>query len=327
MLSAYAFFATVVAIFFILNHLLEIELKLPGTRWFYNMIRPESGDSSQTLFRLMMLALVTLLGCIAIGLWGFDSKQGGLAALGEFVGGMVNPILTFLTFLGLLWTVILQQQTLKHAQAESKEVRNAMKAQQEALERQNFEATFFNMLNLHNSMIGAMDLRSNGQVVAQGRDCFKTFYARFKLAYSGTKAANERQRIAKAYDSFIKRYRQDLGHYFRYLYNVIRFIEGSAVDKGRYMKLLRAQLSDYELLLLFYSCQSEVGENFKPYVEEYSLLDNISREKLLAPSHLRLLEPSAFDEMIKAMIGPMQMQVKDINKIFAKSFGGFGKIK
>lgn len=72
------------------------------------MIRPESGDSSQTLFRLMMLALVTLLGCIALGVWGFDSKQGGLAALGEFVSGMVNPILTFLTFLGLLWTVILQ---------------------------------------------------------------------------------------------------------------------------------------------------------------------------------------------------------------------------
>ncbi|MCB0738292.1 MAG: hypothetical protein KDC92_12315 [Bacteroidetes bacterium] len=39
--------------------------------------------------------------------------------------------------------------------------------------------------------------------------------------------------------------------------------------------MARAQLSDYELLILFYNCLCEYGGKFKPYVERYALLKSL----------------------------------------------------
>ena len=45
--------------------------------------------------------------------------------------------------------------------------------------------------------------------------------------------------------------------------------------------MIRAQLSDYELLWIFYNCLSENGlEKFKPLIEEYSLLKNLPQTKV-----------------------------------------------
>lgn len=62
-----------------------------------------------------------------------------------------------------------------------------------------------------------------------------------------------------------------------------------------YMNLLRAQLSDQELLLLFYNGLSPSGAAFKPLIEEWALLDNMPVIKLLDKSHSSLYENSAFD--------------------------------
>ena len=45
--------------------------------------------------------------------------------------------------------------------------------------------------------------------------------------------------------------------------------------------MLRAQMSDYELGLVFYNCLSDNGiEKFKPLAEKYALFNNI-RDKVL----------------------------------------------
>lgn len=49
-----------------------------------------------------------------------------------------------------------------------------------------------------------------------------------------------------------------------YLYNVLRFVhEAKAIKaRGPYVKLLRAQLSDYELVMLFYTALNKHGINY-----------------------------------------------------------------
>jgi hypothetical protein len=48
-----------------------------------------------------------------------------------------------------------------------------------------------------------------------------------------------------------------------------------------YTNLVRAQLSKYELLILFYDCLSTLGRvKFKPLVEEYAMLKTVSRKDL-----------------------------------------------
>lgn len=76
-------------------------------------------------------------------------------------------------------------------------------------------------------------------------------------------------------------------HYFRSLYRLIKFIDEAdekiipPEEKYKYTALVRATLSQYELVLIYYNCLSNVGNvKFKPLVEDYSLLKNL-REELL----------------------------------------------
>lgn len=82
-----------------------------------------------------------------------------------------------------------------------------------------------------------------------------------------------------------------LDSYFRHLYRIVKFVDECPVldrtdrskydERYKYICFLRAQLSDYELGLLFYNCLSENGiDNFKPLVERYALFNNL-RDKML----------------------------------------------
>ena len=56
-------------------------------------------------------------------------------------------------------------------------------------------------------------------------------------------------------------------------------------EKYNYTSIVRSQLSDYELIILFYNCLSENGcEKFKPLVETYAIFKNIRRDLLAIPN-------------------------------------------
>ncbi len=73
----------------------------------------------------------------------------------------------------------------------------------------------------------------------------------------------------------------DLSTYFRNMYNSIKMIDDSKrlseQEKYDYVKVLRAQLSNPELYILFFNVISPFGENWKNsgYIKKYNLLDNI----------------------------------------------------
>lgn len=82
-----------------------------------------------------------------------------LGAFGDFFGGMINPLLTFCTFMALLMTIILQQKELSLTREELSETKqatkdsaNALIEQSNSIKQQNFENTFFNMLDLYFSL-------------------------------------------------------------------------------------------------------------------------------------------------------------------------------
>lgn len=76
----------------------------------------------------------------------------------------------------------------------------------------------------------------------------------------------------------------DLSTYFRNMYNAIKMVDESKrmseQEKYDYVKILRAQLSNPELYILFFNVISPFGVNWKQsgYIKKYNLLDNI-------PSH------------------------------------------
>lgn len=69
--------------------------------------------------------------------------------IGDFIGGILNPTLSFIAFLTLLYTLKIQSDELKEARAESKSAREEALAankiqehQTKIFERQGFESAF-----------------------------------------------------------------------------------------------------------------------------------------------------------------------------------------
>ena len=80
-----------------------------------------------------------------------------------------------------------------------------------------------------------------------------------------------------------------LGHYFRHLYLTVKSIANSSIvtdydEKMKYLRILRAQLSNHEQILLFYNWISEYGydwENKKhSFFTEYCMIHNLWYDSL-----------------------------------------------
>jgi hypothetical protein len=221
-----------------------------------------------------------------------------------------NPIAALfsgLAFLGVIYAVILQKQELSLQRKELELTRDELKGQKEQLEAQNatlsksnFDETFFQLLRLHHEIVASIDLRSGGNITSSGRDCFKVFYGRLRaelVAATGTNnGPNTLRSIDEAFVSFMSENEANLGHYFRSLYNLLKYVDQSLVQNKRlYTNLVRAQLSKNELLVLFYDCLSSLGnEKFKPLAERYSLFKTVSRKGLFNEADAQLYQHGAY---------------------------------
>ncbi|EFJ3327892.1 hypothetical protein G5I70_003322, partial [Escherichia coli] len=97
---------------------------------------------------------------------------------------------------------------------------------------------------------------------------------------------------------------QNLSHYFRYIYNMFKIIHESDlsnVNKKKYANILRAQLSNYELLMLFYNANFVHGKKFKVYMNLYAILDNLPAEKLINKKHVAFYDKEAWGDNLDAL--------------------------
>lgn len=204
--------------------------------------------------------------------------------------GTLNALFSGLAFVGVIYAILLQRAELQLQRKDNEYTRDELaltrkevKGQTDELLRsnqfrahQNFENTFFQMLNVLQAIVGGMDLLESGshKTISRGRDCFKTFVNQLNTQRQYHKKNHPDKDAIFTYEELYKIHRSDLGHYFRTLYNIIKLIEKSDVaDKRFYTNLVRAQMSDYEVAILYLNCLSRHGiKKFKPLVEKYSLL-------------------------------------------------------
>ena len=80
-----------------------------------------------------------------------------------------------------------------------------------------------------------------------------------------------------------------LGHYFRHLYLTVKSIANSTIvtdydEKMKYLRILRAQLSNHEQILLFYNWLSEYGSDWEnkkhSFFTEYCMIHNLWYDSL-----------------------------------------------
>lgn len=304
--------------------------------------------------KILLLAGLTLLAfAILIFVWrdwNFDIQKqiqaDKIGQFGDFVGGLVGSIWA-LAGVVLFYVALTEQrkdfrtnkdvlkaqmealgQQIKEFELQREELaetREVFKIQSDTLKKQQFESTFFNLLNIHHMIVNSLDLtsirnkhpkndprvvlnltpverRETVTEITTGRDCFVKFSKGLKNQYNNIKSEYptlpQLELAQKAYLKYYKRHQSDLGHYFRNLYHIFKFIKSSKEeDKNRYTSIVRAQLSNDELVLLFYNCLVEQGEKFRPYIEEFHLLKNINPETLIEPDkHPGLYNSSAYGD-------------------------------
>jgi hypothetical protein len=182
--------------------------------------------------------------------------------------------------------VVLQQRELALARTEFQRTANA-------LEQENFEATFFRLSSLVQETASAITIDGNS-----GAAAFKHFHNRMHTHYKTREMPTHHNSVA-AYQSAYDQAGYVYAQYFRVLYNAFRYLSSKKeqfaarfrdepdsddlrVNVDAYAKLLRAQLSDYELVILLYNSTSPRGANMRRYLEEFAILDNLDSKYLLA---------------------------------------------
>jgi hypothetical protein len=192
------------------------------------------------------------------------------------------------------------------------ETRKIYQIQSETLRIQQFESTFFNLINLHHQIVNTIDLKSSRGIgfvkrspldmgspsteITTGRDCFVKFTQGLKNVYDKKKKdikshIEELELINDSYLNYYELHQSDLGHYFRNLYHIVKFIKNTDIEnKNTYIGLVRAQLSNDELVMLFYNCISDYGsEKFLPMAVEFRLFKNLNPRTLIDKNHEELL--------------------------------------
>ncbi len=204
--------------------------------------------------------------------------------IGDTFGGTLGPVIAllaaFLTFLAF-WIQY-----------------RANRLQEKYIMQQRFEDTFFRLLDHHKKILDSMDIRDANNpslIKATGYECFRSMYIDLKKVIADNKTV---EYINKSYDFFQNHYKHDLHHYFRFLYHVLKFIKNSEISetqKFKYSSILRASLSAYELVFIFYNCLHENGvSHFKPLLEEFSFLKNMDESLLIIPNQKNEYHPLAF---------------------------------
>lgn len=229
--------------------------------------------------------------------------------IGDTLAGFAGA----LAFVWLIVTVWVQSSELKLAHNESLRMARALEDQAASQAIQRLETSFFEMLGAFDNLVASMR-GAGGKSYAReaGRQVFEVYVREFYDEYicggvSGLcEDADVLRSIREAFEEVWGAHNLSLGHYFRFLYNMFRFLEArpgevsEVVDrKLELAKILRAMLSNSELEILFYNMFSCRAENFRRIADKFELFDNLPDDSMPLKDHWHLWE-----KLEKPMLDP-----------------------
>lgn len=207
-------------------------------------------------------------------------------AFGDFIGGILNPLVAFFALYWLTRSIKIQREELSATKAELAQAKLAQQDQATTLEKQRFEDTFFSLLNQHNVVLASLTTNNpkntgNKSDIEYIRDAVfgNTFH--FENLNAELKEQDGR-----------------CGHYFRILYQLLKLVatrspntnfiglyNGTNIlstlasdEEKLYSNIVRAFLSIDVTQLLAVNCYCQPDStywNYKCLVERYAFLEHM----------------------------------------------------
>ena len=205
---------------------------------------------------------------------------------GDYIGGTLNPILTFCSFLALLITIILQNKQLDVSTRELHNTnitlidsKRVMSEQLLTQSLQQFDSIFFAMLKDLNAILLELENKGNNN-----KSILESFHdevfdtdkiVEIKIENLNKKILLERK----------------ISRYFMFLYQILkiikdRLIENKNIPKEKkeklikmYNNIVRASVSEEAMQLLMINCLNRNFEGFKILIEESNFFEHTSFKK------------------------------------------------
>lgn len=258
---------------------------------------------------LLVLAVegVAALALVYFGTWSppFHAESETLGQMGDFFGGLLNPLVSFLTLIVAISVWQLQQEELKLTRDELEQTKLAMKDQAETAEQQRQEQRFFDLLNVYfrtventrytHSTHPSLYMRAYGAAVEHSDEIFEG-----KAAISNW--LSRRTTVLSQYlkdkgsaipgQSVLKPHiegqwtKEAPDQYFDSYFRIVRHLLAEAqhllgAQDQHYVALFRAQLSRTELVLLaLHLWLDPEGQAVQHLAGQYGLLTNFPKGDL-----------------------------------------------
>ena len=281
-----------------------MKIKKPNINW---------GDAFANL--LAVCAFIS----IGLGLWlcyifivrmkGFNDEiwqdRTLLGMAGEFLGGTVGSIWALAGVILFFLALIYQKRELVLQRMELHESRKIMQDQSRTIAIQQFENTFFQLLNFH--INAANQIRSTKiNPKAKSLNAFEEIYLEFKQETDRLKKRRKTdagglspsdQSFENSFISVYEGYKNTFQHYLENYKALILFIRDKSHDPAFYYRILKSHFTEQEVQVHFYyiilvSKKAELIE----VIEQYHLFQKLN-ERLIAdvdPYHLQKVDKSAF---------------------------------
>lgn len=272
----------------------------PSTGWVFwvasTLIATVFGVLTAHFFIGMDIPYISAVNVDSAPYWG---------QFGDFVGGMLNPMLSFLALVAVLASLKSQSLQLKAARqeaaaarVEAKAVEKIQKEQSKLFERQNFESGFFNLLDLF-SKISSRVMATDENRAVSGGAAVETIAYEFKLHNAGCRVGDSKevikQKTTEFSEEFYKNTKVLLSPYLRTVLRIMIYIDsyGDSKSYGRFDLKLAASVTSLGVInknesqayadiyastlttgelraIMLYSLTSE-GRDLKPLCEKYGL--------------------------------------------------------
>ncbi|MCK5146918.1 hypothetical protein KAR48_09185 [bacterium] len=261
--------------------------------------------SRKTILMLIGVLVLWALNILVLSQF-FDAPE-SVSSFGDSFG-CVSALFSGLAFVGLIVAILLQMEELKLQRKELSLTRDELEGQKKQLSLQNdtlktqaFENMFFQLLQFQINLTESIDsVKPNNRgfvVTYKGKDCFVEFINKVRSEYSlnALKNLDTKKRLKTAVIKFKDMFDKELSHYLKSLYQIFKFLDEANIQKQQqYIDLLKAMLSNQEIIILLYLHVSDIiSDELKMMLVKYQVYDDIIPGSSIDNNHEKLLKDIA----------------------------------
>ena len=231
-----------------------------------------------------------------------------MGVAGEFLGGTVGSIWALAGVILFFLALIYQKRELVLQREELKESRKIMENQSATIAIQQFENTFFQLLNFH---INASNAIRNTTLGTNGRshNPFDALYNDFKKEVSALKKRRKQDtgNVSPDDESFeicfktvYEGYKNTFQHYLENYRTLIFLIESKGHDPAFYFNILKSHFTEQEVLTQFYYVVLLAKDDLLLAAsEKYSLFHKLNLRAIaeIDAYHLEKVKKKAYAEL------------------------------